>query len=1662
MAIDLTDIRILLKQGKKALASKSLANFLLNHPDSVEGWMMMAEMLEDPQKIAYCCNRCLMVDPSHAGALALLRKIQPSSVQAPPQASTTPSRRVRPPAPKQKEQRSKYQQMLDDLDEPAKDHGFPPLRKPGSRQKKASTIPPLDFDPDTVITDLEERKREKKAARRKYYKPNWALILGILIAAVIIFLAIFGPDLAPKDPMEQNVVVKVEGEWHTPPVDPFTNGFPMGSDDLGRDILSRVLYGIRPTLLMVLSVAAIRLMIGTIIGMIAGWNRGFIGRSLDSLISAALSIPVLIVALAGIAAVGTELGVLAFIVGLSLTGWVETARIVRDQTETIRGQQYIEAALALGLTPIQTIFKHVVRQILSIIWVLFAFEISNSLMLTASLGFLGYYIGGDIWVQVSDTAAAAYSGEPELGQMLATANANILEPWGLVGVGTIVFITVLGFNLIGEGLRNLRNIQMGTRSTAWKMLVGRVQLNIDHYILYPIYNITRTRVFKVASLGAALIISGLLIYQYFAFFAPLPSVEPELPGLTAHYWAAESHDQYQTSWTNAKGPQDPEILWVFQEVSGFTGAPVVTADGLVLITSGNGILFGLDADMNLIWKIELPEITVASPALDQDGYIYLVDQNGGLLKISPEGALTWHYQPENTGSTYASPILDLEGNAYYPVNSKVTAVSADGELIYQKQIPLEGILAEQFRISPDQQYLYVKNHLIDIHSGDMIEDELLDAIDSFNVTSSGDTYLQNGSQLIPWKDASFNDHTGSRIEWEDAKNFSVTNPSETGITPHDHVWLFYGSYKANLGYATDTRMVWLTETGRTLSNFNYPTRNSLVVGVDQQDVLYSCGNKELGFGIASCQAFSFRSESAVWDIELEYGTTVNGGAIVSNRMYVSTEDGYLYAIGGDTTWDPEKIAEMQNFSSLAQADAPDSEFKYFNQEIDPIVEHILIDADGFSGGPVLDEDNNIYIASASGTLYSLQINGQINWQIETGHEITGKLSLDPQGRLVVITDNGEVFWYSTQGDLLQSMVPEEIMMVISDAVMDDNGNLYITAMHSGKGHILAVSSEGQEKWFQKMQTNHFYHSPLISSNQAYVFFNDEIFNAQSGEKLEYDLPFEVSDFFPGQDLKDYVIASETIAAIQILPNGINVSEDGVIIDILDSMGGNIFVNILPDSSILLKTRNSLMWFTAEGEYLYSNYAFDSGIYDFLAYEDDLTTYLCGFTPDSYGSRSRIYCGAMRPAETQDDEGMIWRILVEEEFQEYGGAVLVPGHIIVSSLEGILAVISDANAIDTEINNSPDIQEDEILIGPDNIGPTEGIYSLLMDIPGGFSGEFAATDEGILYIPSDQALIYVVDIPGKSYSSFPTPSIPSRQLNLADDGNIIATGSDGSLFSITPDGELNWHFTPDAARLFSSAALDPNGNIYYTYELGSNAILQAVSADGENLWSIELNGKSITSAPEITGLGNFVIVQDQVFNTLDGKEILYDLPIQVNSILVGDDGEIYIKSSNTLFQSTLSLAGITLSETSLAVDSASEFDNYVPSFITDDSVVVFTDLGSIYWYDSDGTALGYSTADTSGPGYGPFYYSFLAIDADNVVYGCGTFRLDLQEDPKALCSAFAMDEELPIWTIKPDDVGFPFGDQSGGILINGLLYLTTDEGELLVIGAEGMDMFEELK
>lgn len=300
--------------------------------------------------------------------------------------------------------------------------------------------------------------RSKTYSTRRF---NFALLLGAVLVGGLLFIAVFGPLIAPHDPIEANFILQdSEGNFIVPPFKPGqVEGFPLGSDFEGRDILSRLLWAIRPTMILAILVATMRLIIGTLLGFLEGWYGGVIADVITGAARIALGVPIIIMAIVVIYFFALRIETWVFVIALSISGWANTSRIVSERTRLIRFEPFIEASRALGASDIRLMWKHVLPQMRTLLLVTWAFEMSAVLLQLAELGFLGFFIGGGAIRLIPDPHSGAFfseliAGQPELGQMLSAGWDNFfLVSWMPVQVGTAFFIAIFSFMMLGEGLK---------------------------------------------------------------------------------------------------------------------------------------------------------------------------------------------------------------------------------------------------------------------------------------------------------------------------------------------------------------------------------------------------------------------------------------------------------------------------------------------------------------------------------------------------------------------------------------------------------------------------------------------------------------------------------------------------------------------------------------------------------------------------------------------------------------------------------------------------------------------------------------------------------------------------------------------------------------------------------------------------------------------------------------------------------------------------------------------------------------------------------------------------------------------------------------------------------------------------------------------------------
>lgn len=286
---------------------------------------------------------------------------------------------------------------------------------------------------------------------------NTPLIVGAFLVLMLVVAAVAGPLLAPHDPLEV-VSLTYEGKLLPGPYPPGTPGLPLGSDTLRRDMLSRLIHGARYTLVFALLTTAVRLTIGMLVGLLAGWFAG-IGRIADVLVAAFAAIPPLLFALVVLAIWPTE-GALSQTLGLALlfglVGWTEVTVRCRVAVQELRERPFVEAAQALGRGRLAILLRHIVPNLRSLLLVETAYTIAASLLLVAEVGILRVFVGGAD-VDVIGATVHIDPRYPDWSGMIANGVRYIQTSSWLLFEPMLAFtLAILGFYLLAEGLRRRR------------------------------------------------------------------------------------------------------------------------------------------------------------------------------------------------------------------------------------------------------------------------------------------------------------------------------------------------------------------------------------------------------------------------------------------------------------------------------------------------------------------------------------------------------------------------------------------------------------------------------------------------------------------------------------------------------------------------------------------------------------------------------------------------------------------------------------------------------------------------------------------------------------------------------------------------------------------------------------------------------------------------------------------------------------------------------------------------------------------------------------------------------------------------------------------------------------------------------------------------------
>ena len=290
----------------------------------------------------------------------------------------------------------------------------------------ADTLPPVRGS---------RARRELQRALTSFIAAKWP-ILALLILLTVLAAAIFGPLLAPMDPNRQNILMRL--------AEPMADGprgsvFWMGSDALGRDVLSRLLYGARVSLLVGVAAIAVGGTLGTIAGLVSGYFGGWIDDVIMRLGDIQLAYPFILLAIMFLVVLGP--GLMNLILVLGIGQWVTYARIVRAQTLSLREKEFVEAARALGDGTMTIIFRTILPNIIAPLTVIASFNVASVILAEAALSFLGLGVPPEV---------------PTWGSMLAESRDQLLANrwWLALFPGIAIVLTVLSFNIMGDWLRD--------------------------------------------------------------------------------------------------------------------------------------------------------------------------------------------------------------------------------------------------------------------------------------------------------------------------------------------------------------------------------------------------------------------------------------------------------------------------------------------------------------------------------------------------------------------------------------------------------------------------------------------------------------------------------------------------------------------------------------------------------------------------------------------------------------------------------------------------------------------------------------------------------------------------------------------------------------------------------------------------------------------------------------------------------------------------------------------------------------------------------------------------------------------------------------------------------------------------------------------------------
>ncbi len=283
---------------------------------------------------------------------------------------------------------------------------------------------------DLTVTPDRKRASQFRRNLHRFLVKNRLNLVGVVIVFGFLFLSLLGPTLAPYDPNAQDITnSKLLGpSWD----------HPFGTDELGRDVLSRIMAGTRISLQVAVVVLGFAVTFGTIVGAISGFFGGFVDEMLMRFTDMFLAFPAFVLAIAIAASLGKNLT--NTMIALSTVFWPWYARLVRGQVLSIKERDFVDAARSVGMSPSRLLFRHILPNAISVVIIQVTLDVGYAVLATSSLSFIGL---------------GAQPPLPEWGTMMSTARNYFRDAWWYITFpGIALTLTVFAFNVLGDGLQD--------------------------------------------------------------------------------------------------------------------------------------------------------------------------------------------------------------------------------------------------------------------------------------------------------------------------------------------------------------------------------------------------------------------------------------------------------------------------------------------------------------------------------------------------------------------------------------------------------------------------------------------------------------------------------------------------------------------------------------------------------------------------------------------------------------------------------------------------------------------------------------------------------------------------------------------------------------------------------------------------------------------------------------------------------------------------------------------------------------------------------------------------------------------------------------------------------------------------------------------------------